>query len=134
MAEGVQVQFLEIFRNCLRKDCKLTRPLWDSWVEDVRERFGDKSASYGGALALKFSLAFEAYEEALEEEKKRRGKKKKKLRGKKKKGSTEFFAEALGCAQQIMEVGNFNIITPERLGQISQVLAESKGQTAEAEL
>ncbi len=133
MAEGVQVQFLEIFRNCLRNSCKLIRPQWDSWFEDVPKRYGDKSASYAGALSIKFSLAFEAYEEALELEKKKR---KKSKRGKKKKGSKEFFAEALGYAQEVMKVGDFKIITPERLGQMRQVLnlAESEGQAAKAEL
>ena len=118
MFEGVRVQLMAAFYTCLRSSCKLMRPKIDNWIDDMGQRFGKKSASWAAGLAHKSSLLCDEAEETKEKE----------LRGlklsKKTRPSAEVFVEAVELARQALAVGDFQLISSERLGRLRRLVNE----------
>jgi len=118
MYEGVRVQLMGAFYTCLRSSCKLMRPSINKWIDDMGQRYGTKSAAWAAGLAHKSSLLCDEAEEIKEKE----------LRGlklsKKARPSAELFAEAADLARQTLDVGDFQLIGPERLGRLRRLVNE----------
>jgi len=118
MFEGVRVQLMSAHYYCLRSSCKLMRGKIDKWIDDMGQRYGKKSPSWAAGLAHKSSLLADEAEEIREKE--LRGLK----RGKKARASASIFEEAAGLARQALDVGDFQLISAERLALLHRLVDE----------